>query len=145
MEALRPRVTSSSSHVASLITRRQFFVSSAVLAGIGAASSPITGQASDNMYGLIGKIDAVPGQRAALGAILMQGMAGMPGCRNYVVAEDPEDADALWVTEVWDSKESHAASLSLPSVRDAIREGRPMIAGFSQRTETKVLGGHGLA
>ena len=128
-----------------MITRRQFVASSAVLAGFGAASSPTAGQGLETMYGLIGKIDAVSGQRDALAVILLKGMADMPGCRSYVVAEDPADSDALWVTEVWDSQESHAASLSLPSVQDAIRAGRPMIAGFSQRTETNVLGGHGLA
>lgn len=127
------------------VTRRQFVVSSAVLVGLGAPSLLIADQSVETMYGLIGKIEAVPGQRDALAAILLRGMAEMPGCRSYVVAEDPTDADALWVTEVWDSQESHSASLSLPSVQEAIREGRPMIAGFSDRTETNVLGGHGLA
>ncbi len=97
------------------------------------------------MYGLIGKIDVVPGQRDALAAILLSAVSGMPGCRSYVVAHDPDDPDVLWVTEVWDSKESHAASLGLPSVLSAIREGRPMIGGFSQRIETQPVGGFGLA
>lgn len=96
------------------------------------------------MYGLIGRIDAVPGKRDALAAILVEGVSGMPGCRSYVVANDLENGDALWVTEVWDSKESHAASLSLPSVQAAIREGRPLIAGFAQRTETQPVGGYGV-
>ena len=69
----------------------------------------------------------------------------MPGCLSYVVAQDPTDADALWVTEVWDSAQSHRASLALPSVRDAIAKGRPLIAGFDQRFETVPVGGHGLA
>lgn len=96
------------------------------------------------MYGLIGKIEAVPGRRAVLAEILLNGTGDMPGCRSYVIAEDPEDADALWVTEVWDSQASHAASLALPSVQAAIVAGRDMIASFSSRTETRVLGGHGL-
>ncbi len=97
------------------------------------------------MYGLIGRIDAVPGMRDPLITILIEGVSGMPGCRSYVVAKDPEDVDAIWVTEVWDSRESHQASLSLPSVLAAIAEGRPMIAGFSQRTVTEPVGGHGLS
>ena len=44
-----------------------------------------------------------------------------------------EDEDALWITEVWDSETSHQASLSLPSVQEAIRQGRPLIAGFGER------------
>jgi quinol monooxygenase YgiN len=44
----------------------------------------------------------------------------MPGCLSYVIAHDPEDSDALWITEVWASKELHAASLTLPAVTEAI-------------------------
>lgn len=97
------------------------------------------------MYGLIGKMIATPGQRDALLAILLEGTADMPGCLSYVVAVDPADADTLWITEVWDSRESHAASLQLPAVQAAIAKGRPLIAGFGSRVETTPMGGHGLA
>lgn len=97
------------------------------------------------MYGRIGKIVAVPGQRDALAAVLLEGLVGMPGCRSYVVARDPADPDALWVTEVWADADHHRASLALPSVRAAIERGRPLIAGFGDATETEPLGGHGLA
>lgn len=96
------------------------------------------------MYGLIGKITATPGQRDALAAILLEGTGGMPGCLSYVVAADPGDPDALWVTEVWDSEASHRASLALPQVQAAIARGRPLIAGFDNRVETRPLGGVGL-
>lgn len=97
------------------------------------------------MFGLIGRIKAQPGQRDALGAILLEGTAVMPGCFSYVIARDLADADALWITEVWDSRESHRASLQLPAVQTAIAKGRPLIAGFDSRTETEPLGGVGLA
>lgn len=96
------------------------------------------------MYGLIGKMKAVPGERDKLAAILLEGVSGMPGCLSYVVAQDPSDANAIWVTEVWDSQDSHRASLSLPSVQEAIKRGKPLIAGFGERFETVPLGGHGL-
>ena len=96
------------------------------------------------MYGLIGRMKVVPGQRDALIDILLEGVSGMPGCLSYVVAIDPADADAIWITEVWDSEASHAASLALPSVKEAIAKGRPMIAGFDNRVVTTPVGGHGL-
>jgi quinol monooxygenase YgiN len=96
------------------------------------------------MYGLIGKIGAVPGQRDALAALLLEGTQVMPGCLSYVIATDPADADALWVTEVWDSQASHRASLSLPAVQASIAKARPVIAGFSNRVETVPIGGYGL-
>jgi quinol monooxygenase YgiN len=96
------------------------------------------------LYGLIGKLTAGPGQRDALAAILLEGTDAMPGCLSYVIATDPADADALWITEVWDSPASHQASLASPGVKAAIAKGRPLIAGFSHRVETVPLGGYGL-
>lgn len=96
------------------------------------------------MYGLIGKVMAFPGQRAMLAEVLLEGLVSMPGCLSYIVANDPQDQDALWITEVWIDAGSHQASLALPSVRDAIERGRPLIAGFGERHETVPIGGHGL-
>jgi quinol monooxygenase YgiN len=96
------------------------------------------------MYGLIGKMTAVAGQRDALLTILLESVGQMPGCFSYVVARDPGDANAIWITEVWDSKESHGASLSLPSVKQAIARARPLIAGFDSHIVTEPAGGHGL-
>jgi quinol monooxygenase YgiN len=96
------------------------------------------------MYGLIGKLLAQPGQREALIEILLKGVSGMPGCLSYIVARDTADANALWITEVWENAASHAASLKLPAVQEAIALGRPLIAGFGERFETEPMGGHGL-
>jgi len=98
------------------------------------------------MYGLIAKMTAASGKRDELARILLDGIGGMPGCLTYVVAKDAADADALWVTEVWEDRASHEASLELPSVREAIARGRPLIAGFGpERFETEPIGGHGLS
>ena len=96
------------------------------------------------MYGLIGKLKAIPGQRDALAEILLDGAADMPGCLSYVIATDPTDGDAIWITEVWESQALHQASLTLPAVQQAIARGRPLIAGFGERFETTPIGGHGL-
>ena len=96
------------------------------------------------MYGLIGKMVATPGNREALASIILGGSGSMPGCLSYVVAKDPRDAEALWITEVWDSPESHKASLALPSVREAITKARPLIASFGDSVQSEPIGGHGL-
>ncbi len=97
------------------------------------------------MYGLITKMKTKAGQRDALIAVLIEGTAAMPGCLSYIVAKDPADSEALWVTEAWESSANHQASLSLPSVQQAMAKGRPLIAGFGERFETQPVGGHGLA
>jgi quinol monooxygenase YgiN len=96
------------------------------------------------MYGLIVKISAVPGKRDDLISILLGGSAQMPGCLNYIVAKDVNGPDTIWITEVWDDKSSHDASLSLLSVKNSIAKGRPLIAGFASPIVTAPVGGVGL-
>jgi len=98
------------------------------------------------MYGLQGKLIAKPGQRDALIALLLENTRGepMPGCRLYVVSEIPSEPDAIAVTEVWDDKAAHDASLQLESVRATIAKARPLIAGMSESIELRPLGGQGL-
>ena len=121
---------------------RRTMVAAGLAATLGGTAFAFEGEAG--MYGMIGKITAVPGQREALARLLLSGSAAMPGCLSYVVSEDLKDPDALWVAEAWDSKESHAASLKLPAVQDAIAKARPLIVGFDTAAELKPIGGSGL-
>ena len=93
------------------------------------------------MYGLIGKMRCVPGRRADLIDIIGGGAKDMPGCRSYVLAEDPADENAVWITEVWISEAAHKASLQLQSVKDAIAKGRELIAGSELRIITRPVAG----
>lgn len=93
------------------------------------------------MYGVIGRMIAVEGRRDDLIAILAENAQGMPGCASYVVARCKTHPDGIWITEVWDSAESHAQSLGLESVRDAISRAKPLIAGFDNRFETEPVSG----
>ena len=126
------------------IGRRQFIGATVAAAAVFALPACASQTGSASMYGLIGKMKAISGQRDALVSILLDGVAEMPGCLSYVVANDPSDPDAIWVTEVWDSPESHKSSLSVPSVKAAIARGKPLIASFDQFIETTPVGGHGL-
>lgn len=126
------------------ISRRTTLALLSALPLAGAHATTPTKEKSQ-MYGLIGKLLAQPGQRDALIAILLDGTAGMPGCLAYVIAKDAQDADAIWITETWTDQASHKASLSLPSVQAAITKGRPLIAGFAERFETEPVGGHSLS
>lgn len=128
-----------------LTTATAFAVAGTVPAQAFATRGPAASKGKKTMHGLIGKMNAVPGQRDALIAILLESVhEGMPGCLSYVVAEDPADADAIWITEVWDSAQSHQASLALPAVREAIARAKPLIAGFGDHVQTRPVDGYGL-
>ena len=146
--SLKPATTRACYHPAMPVHRREFLALAGTAAiaplGLRASGTPRTENAS-TMYGLIGKMTAVAGQRDALASMLLESTQAMPGCLSYIVAIDPADADALWITEVWDSAASHQASLALPAVKATIAKARPLIAGFSSRVETAPIGGYGLA
>lgn len=76
-----------------------------------------------------GRIRSTPGQGDELAAILSEQEAAdpMPGCRLYLVARDPDDADAVWVTEVWEDESDHQASLQLAAVQERIARAMPII------------------
>jgi quinol monooxygenase YgiN len=113
----------------------------AVVFGQVARAAP---QEARQMYGLIVSMTIAPGHRDDVIGILTAAVANMPGCLSYVVAKDSKDPDKLWVTEVWDSKESHDASLSLPAVTKAIAAVRPLVAAFGDPVITIPVGGYGL-
>jgi len=89
------------------------------------------------MFMLHGRLGAKPGKRDELLAILITGEQGeaIPGCRLYLVAVDPTDSDGVWVTEVWESEDAHAASLQLDRVKAQIAQAMPFLdlEGFSRQ------------
>jgi len=96
------------------------------------------------MYGLISNLKATAGDRDQLIQILLEGTQAMPGCLQYVVSADAEEADGLWVTEVWETEAAHQDSLKLPRVQAAIAAGRPLIAGMGARHVVTPVGGVGI-
>ena len=97
------------------------------------------------MYGIIGKLITVDGQRDPLIDILLDGTKDMPGCLLYAISADNTDANGIWITEYWETEAHHQASLQLPSVQAAIEKGKPMIAGFGERHIVTPRGGAGLS
>lgn len=98
------------------------------------------------MYGYIGSMRTRPGRRDEVVALLLRGLDALPaaGCRSYVVSTCATDDDRIWVSEVWESAEHHAASLQLPETRAAIAAAMPMLTGEFTSQESEVVGGLGL-
>jgi quinol monooxygenase YgiN len=126
------------------VDRRTFVAGSAAFS-VFAGGCATGAKEQTAMYGLIGKFTSADGKRDELIGYLLEGLRDMPGCLSYVVASDPADANAIWITEAWVDAASHKASLGLPSVQEAIRKARPIIAGMESIAETQPVGGHGLS
>ncbi|HET6529023.1 MAG TPA: putative quinol monooxygenase [Actinoplanes sp.] len=93
-------------------------------------------------YGYFGTMRTVPGHRDQVVRILLSSADGLRdvGCSVYSVSVPADDPDLICVYEVWDTKASHDASLTLPEVRAAIAAAMPMLTGEFTSRETTVLG-----
>ena len=121
--------------------RRRAFVgagAAALLAGCAGKPGTKMGETKmEQMYGLIGQMLVAPGKRGEVIAAMLAGTKDMPGNIAYLIAEDMEDENSIWITEVWQTKADHENSLRLPSVTEAIGKARPSIVGFGSRVETR--------
>ena len=97
-------------------------------------------------YGYIGSMTTKPGCRDEVVSLLVNGAEGLRefGCRVYAVSISDSDDDIIWMTEVWDTKELHDASLQLPEVKAAIAKAMPMLTGEFTSQELTVIGGLGV-
>lgn len=123
-------------------TRREILgASAATLLLQGCVRDMTRIDAGADLFGLIGQMKAQPRQRAALIAILKEGTGQMPGNLAYMINEDRDDPDSIWIVEIWKDEASHKASLALPGVRAAIAKGRPLIAGFGTSAKVRPVAG----
>lgn len=99
-------------------------------------------------YGLHGKLTAQPGKGAQLSAILLEAanlVSKAKGCQIYLISTDSDQAETVWVTEVWDSKDDHDNSLKNEDIRALIGKAMPILDGMPNKgQQLDVLGGFGL-
>ncbi|MBP2622456.1 putative quinol monooxygenase [Streptococcus oricebi] len=69
-------------------------------------------------------------------------MKGLAGCYTYLISRNPEEANAVYVLEVWENKEAHQASPLLDHVRQLIEKAKPIIAGMNSQPDLNIIGGH---
>lgn len=90
------------------------------------------------MYQIINKIITTSGKRDDVARLLQESAQDMPGCRMYLVSLDLDNEETIWINEVWESQEDHAASLELETVKEAIRKARPFIKAANRIAHSKL-------
>ncbi len=85
-----------------------------------------------NKYLLQGKLVAKEGRRNEITKIMLRAselmLAKAEGCEMYVVGYSESDENAVFITEIWATKENHEASLSVEGVSELIGEAMPILA-----------------
>ncbi|MDF2716275.1 MAG: Antibiotic biosynthesis monooxygenase [Paenibacillus sp.] len=96
-------------------------------------------------YAMFGKLTAHPGKREQLAKMMLESgetLNDMEGCIYYILHAAEDDPDDLWITELWESREAHVASLKNEKVLELIGRCRHLIAEGSA-VKVRPLGGKG--
>lgn len=95
-------------------------------------------------FSVSGKLTAKDGKGQELLKILLNAaeeMKKLNDCFCYIVGMNKEEADSVYVYEVWESEKAHKASLELPAVRKLIQNAMPIIDNMSNEPELVIYGG----
>ena len=99
-------------------------------------------------YFLHGKLTAKKGHSDQLASILLAAsnlVSTAKGCKLYVIGRETTDSNAIWITEIWDSKADHDNSLNVEGVKELIALAMPILEGQPQKgQELEILGGAGI-
>ncbi len=93
------------------------------------------------MYGVIAKLTLHPGKREEVIALLSENSRNLPGCFSYIIADDLGNGNTLWITEVWESKASHDASLNFRAGQAILPRVQQMTVIFEKIAETIPVAG----
>jgi len=110
------------------------------------AGSDTSKKGKNMSFGMHVVMTAIPEKGEELGSLMLEAsklVSSLKGCKLYVVQLSSSEKDAVLITEVWDSKEDHKASLSLPAIQELIGKARPLISGMVHHAGNP-LGGHGI-
>jgi len=97
-------------------------------------------------FGMQAILEASPGKGDELAEIMLQAskiVSTLQGCELYIVQQSLTDSSKILITEVWENKEFHQASLSNSSVRELIGKAKPILVGM-EHNPAVYIGGHGL-
>lgn len=93
-------------------------------------------------HALYTKFIAHPGQGPELVQVLTKSYhisSTAKGCRVYVVNQDTEHPDHIWVTELWDTPEDHVVSQSLDGAKELTIQTQHLLATEPQEIVLKPL------
>ena len=101
----------------------------------------------NSYYALINKLTAKPGKREEVIKNLIE--SGKPfqdnrACILYLVYEDAQDPNVIWVEDLWTSEEEHATALKQPELQPFIAQTIPLLEGMPEQIEVVPVGGKGL-
>ncbi len=98
-------------------------------------------------HALYTQFTAKPGQGRSLVEILARAndiVSKADGCKLYIINQDRDHEDTIWVTELWEKEEHHAISLTLDGCKELITEASLVLMGPPKQIVLKAITGKGV-
>lgn len=95
-------------------------------------------------FALLNQLAAKPGQRERVVEILLESgklFDDNPACRLYLVAVSDDDANLIWVADLWTSEQEHAEALKAPELRPFVEACMPLLEGMPEQIRLRPAGG----
>ncbi|MEO8171588.1 MAG: antibiotic biosynthesis monooxygenase [Sediminibacterium sp.] len=97
-------------------------------------------------YALYTRFSAHPDKGDELLGILVKAneiVSAAKGCRFYMINHEDSNKDIFWVTELWDTQEDHAISLTLDGCKELIVEASHILAADPKQIVLVPVAGKG--
>ncbi len=95
-------------------------------------------------YALINKMTTQEGKREEVLRIMIESGAAFndnPNCLMYLLSNDKNDPNVIWVQDVWTSQEAHAEAMSDSTMKQYVEQAMPLLDGMPQQIEIELAGG----
>ncbi len=99
-----------------------------------------------SQYALYTRFTTLPHKADALAEILVKAnhiVSAAKGCRLFIINHDTNNPDDTWVTELWDSREDHAISLTLDGCKELMVQAAHLLAAEPMQIILKPIAGKG--
>ena len=98
---------------------------------------------SSPTFALLNKLTAKPGRRDEVVAILLESgrlFEKNEACQLYLVTVANDDPDAIWVVDLWSTREEHAEALKDPALRPYVEQAMQALEGRPEQIEVDPRG-----
>ncbi|WP_047979975.1 putative quinol monooxygenase [Ornithinibacillus contaminans] len=100
-----------------------------------------------SMFSLFNKFSVKDGERDTFVAILLEAAESIKKlreCEIYLVSTTEDEANSVYVYEVWRDQNAHQASLTLEASQQLIKQAKSIITGIERINTLEVIGGKGI-
>jgi quinol monooxygenase YgiN len=95
-------------------------------------------------YVLINKMTTKPNARQQVIDIMIEAgklFSDNPSCLLYIVSASKDDANLIWVQDIWKNQTDHELAMKSEEMSDYVKQAMPLLEGMPEQFEVEPKGG----